>query len=380
MSLIGFFSTDKRKFIVADTPGHEQYTRNMATGASTADLAILLIDARYGVQVQTRRHSYIASLLGIRNIVVAVNKMDLLDYSQETFDAIESDYRSFAEPLGFSDILCIPMSALDGVNVTSKSDKTPWYDGPALLQHLEDVEIARPSDTAAFRLPVQWVNRPDLNFRGFSGTVAAGSVKKGDEVIAIPSGKRSTVKSIVTYSGDLDAAVKSQAVTLTLEDEIDISRGDIICGVDGPAEQSDQYAAHVLWMSDDKMFPGRQYAMKVNNQIIPATITDLKHKVNVNNFAHEAGKTLELNEVGVCNLSLGRPVPFDAYKENRQTGSFILIDRNTNNTVGVGMLDFSLRRAANVVWQDLEVGKPERAAQKHQKTGCLMVHWSFRFG
>ena len=366
-----FFSTDKRKFIVADTPGHEQYTRNMATGASTADLAILLIDARYGVQVQTRRHSYIASLLGIRNIVVAVNKMDLLDYSQETFDAIENDYRSFAEPLGFSDILCIPMSALDGVNVTSKSDKTPWYNGPALLQHLEDVEIERPSDTAAFRLPVQWVNRPDLNFRGFSGTVAAGSVKKGDEVIAIPSGKRSTVKSIVTYSGDLDTAVKSQAVTLTLEDEIDISRGDIICGVDGPAEQSDQYAAHVLWMSDNKMFPGRQYAMKVNNQIIPATITDLKHKVNVNNFAQEAGKTLELNEVGVCNLSLGRPVPFDAYKENRQTGSFILIDRNTNNTVGVGMLDFSLRRAANVVWQDLEVGKPERAAQKHQKPAVL---------
>ncbi len=366
-----FFSTDKRKFIVADTPGHEQYTRNMATGASTADLAILLIDARYGVQVQTRRHSYIASLLGIRNIVVAVNKMDLLDYSEGTFNAIESDYRAFAEPLGFSEIVCIPMSALDGVNVTSKSDATPWYKGPSLLQHLEDVEIERPSDASAFRLPVQWVNRPDLNFRGFSGTVAAGAVSTGDEVIAIPSGKRSTVRSIVTYSGELDAAEKSQAVTLTLNDEIDISRGDIICGVDGPAEQSDQFAAHVLWMSDAKMFPGRQYAMKVNNQMIPATITDLKHKVNVNNFAHEAGKTLELNEVGVCNLSLGKPIPFDAYKENRQTGSFILIDRNTNNTVGVGMLDFSLRRAANVVWQDLEIGKAERAAQKHQKPAVL---------
>ncbi|MEL7492062.1 MAG: sulfate adenylyltransferase subunit CysN [Pseudomonadota bacterium] len=366
-----FFSTDKRKFIVADTPGHEQYTRNMATGASTADLAILLIDARYGVQVQTRRHSYIASLLGIRNIVVAVNKMDLLDYSEETFNAIESDYRAFAEPLGFSEIVCIPMSALDGVNVTSKSDATPWYKGPSLLQHLEGVKIERPSDASAFRLPVQWVNRPDLNFRGFSGTVAAGAVSTGDDVIAIPSGKRSTVRSIVTYSGELDAAEKSQAVTLTLNDEIDISRGDIICGVDGPAEQSDQFAAHILWMSDAKMFPGRQYAMKVNNQMIPATITDLKHKVNVNNFAHEAGKTLELNEVGVCNLSLGKPIPFDAYKENRQTGSFILIDRNTNNTVGVGMLDFSLRRAANVVWQDLEIGKAERAAQKHQKPAVL---------
>ena len=366
-----FFSTDKRKFIVADTPGHEQYTRNMATGASTADLAILLIDARYGVQVQTRRHSYIASLLGIRNIVVAVNKMDLLDYSEETFNAIESDYRAFAEPLGFSEIVCIPMSALDGVNVTSKSDATPWYKGPSLLQHLEGVKIERPSDASAYRLPVQWVNRPDLNFRGFSGTVAAGAVSTGDDVIAIPSGKRSTVRSIVTYSGELDAAEKSQAVTLTLNDEIDISRGDIICGVDGPAEQSDQFAAHILWMSDAKMFPGRQYAMKVNNQMIPATITDLKHKVNVNNFAHEAGKTLELNEVGVCNLSLGKPIPFDAYKENRQTGSFILIDRNTNNTVGVGMLDFSLRRAANVVWQDLEIGKAERAAQKHQKPAVL---------
>lgn len=366
-----FFSTDKRKFIVADTPGHEQYTRNMATGASTADLAIILVDARHGVQVQTRRHSYIASLLGIRHVVVAINKMDLVEYSEDTFKDIEDRYTAFAEPLGFHEIKCIPMSALDGDNVTTKSEKMPWYSGKALLPHLETVEITRPSDEAPFRLPVQWVNRPNLNFRGFSGTIAAGTVKKGDELIAIPSGKRSAVKSITTYSGDLDQAEKSQAVTITLEDEIDISRGDVLCGVDGPAEQSDQFAAHILWMSDDKMFPGRQYRMKINNQMPLATITDLKHKVNINDFSKEAGKTLNLNEVGVCNISLGQSVPFDAYKNNRQTGSFVLIDRHTNNTVGVGMLDFSLRRAANVVWQDLEIGRNERAEQKNQRPAVL---------
>ena len=371
-----FFSTDKRKFIVADTPGHEQYTRNMATGASTADLAILLIDARHGVQVQTRRHSYIASLLGIRHIVVAVNKMDLLGFSEERFAEIEAEYRAFAKPLGFDEIVCIPMSALDGDNVTTRSAQTPWYGGKSLLEHLETVDIdtvnVDTGDAAAtFRLPVQWVNRPNLDFRGFCGTIAAGRVAPGDEVIAIPSGKRSRVKSIVTHGGDLDAAVEGQSITLTLDDEIDISRGDMICGAAHPSEQSDQFAAHVLWMADREMFPGRQYLMKINNQVLPATITDLKHKVNVNNFAQEAGKMLALNEVGVCNLSISKPVPFDPYQDNRDTGSFILIDRNTNNTVGVGMLDFSLRRAANVVWQDLEIGKPERAGQKHQKPAVL---------
>ncbi len=366
-----FFSTDRRKFIVADTPGHEQYTRNMATGASTAELAILLIDARHGVQTQTRRHSYIASLLGIRNIVVAVNKMDLVDFSQDVFNAIDQDYRAFADPLGFSEIVCIPMSALDGDNVTTRSERTPWYGGKSLLEHLESVQVVRPSDSAALRLPVQWVNRPNLDFRGFSGTVAAGEVAVGDEIIAIPSGKRSRVRSIVTYSAELERAAKGQAVTVTLEDEIDVSRGDLLCGVDGPAEQSDQFAAHVLWMSDEEMFPGRQYILKANNQQTPATVSDLKYKVNINNFSHEAGKTLDLNEVGVCNLALGRSIPFDPYKNNRQTGSFILVDRHTNNTVGVGMLDFSLRRAANVVWQDLEVGKRQRAKQKHQRPAVL---------
>ena len=366
-----FFSTDKRKFIVADTPGHEQYTRNMATGASTADLAILLIDARYGVQVQTRRHAYIASLLGIRNIVVAINKMDLKDFSQSVFEAIVSEFHDFSEPLGFEEVVCIPMSALDGDNVISRSDRSPWYNGPTLLGHLETVDIKKPSQEGSFRLPVQWVNRPNLDFRGFSGTVAAGTVAKGDELIAIPSGQRSHVKSIVVHGGEIESAQKGQAITLTLNDEIDISRGDMICGKDDPAEQSDQFAAHILWMSDNKMLPGRQYRMKINNQTVAVTITDLKHKVNVNDFSKEAGKTLELNEVGVCNVSLGKSVPFDPYKINRQTGSFVLIDRQTNNTVGVGMLQFSLRRAANVVWQDLEIAKPQRAEQKHQKPAVL---------
>ncbi|WP_306253126.1 sulfate adenylyltransferase subunit CysN [Parvularcula sp. IMCC14364] len=366
-----FFSTDRRKFIVADTPGHEQYTRNMATGASTADLAIILIDARYGVQVQTRRHSYIASLLGIRHVVVAINKMDLLDFDQGVFSSIENDYRSFAEKLGFEDIVCIPMSALDGDNITTRSDRSTWYEGKTLMEHLETVEISKGESASGFRLPVQWVNRPDLNFRGYSGTIASGTVRPGDEVIVSPSGKRSKVKTLVTYSGALDAAAEGQAITLCLEDEIDISRGDVICDKNHPAEQSDQFAAHVMWMSDKKLFPGRQYLMKINNQIIPATVTALKHKINVNNFAQEPGKTMELNEVGVCNLSLAKPVAFDPYRNNRHTGSFILIDKQTNGTIGVGMLDFSLRRAANVVWQDLEVGKTARATLKLQKPAVL---------
>ncbi|MCI5047480.1 MAG: sulfate adenylyltransferase subunit CysN [Aquisalinus sp.] len=366
-----FFSTDKRKFIVADTPGHEQYTRNMATGASTADLAIILIDARYGVQVQTKRHSYIASLLGIKHVVVAINKMDLLEFDQGVFSSIENDYRAFAENLGFEEIVCIPMSALDGDNITTRSERSTWYEGKTLMEHLETVEINRSEAASGFRLPVQWVNRPDLNFRGYSGTIAAGTVKSGDEVIVSPSGKRSSVKSIVTYNGEVEEAGEGAAITVCLNDEIDISRGDIICDKDHPAEQSDQFAAHIMWMSEKKLFPGRQYLMKINNQIIPATVTALKHKINVNNFAQEPGKTMELNEVGVCNLSLSKPVAFDPYKNNRHTGSFILIDKQTNGTIGVGMLDFSLRRAANVVWQDLEIGKSARAGLKLQKPAVL---------
>lgn len=366
-----FFSTDKRKFIVADTPGHEQYTRNMATGASTADLAILLIDARKGVQTQTKRHSFIASTLGIKHIVVAINKMDLIGFSQFAFDKIDQDFRNFAKDLGFANITCIPMSALDGDNVSSKSERVPWYHGPYLLEHLETVDVTRATPLKSFRLPVQWVNRPNLNFRGFSGTIASGSVKPGDEIIVIPSGKRSKVKAIVTMDGDLDQAVEDQAITLTLEDEVDISRGDFICGTDNPAEQSDQFQAQILWMSEKKLFPGRGYFLKSGNKTVPASVTDLRHRIDINDFSEQAAKTLELNEVGVCNLSLGQPIVFDAYDQNRHTGSFILIDRQTNATVGVGMLNFSLRRASNVVWQDLEIGKTERAEQKHQKPAVL---------
>ena len=366
-----FFSTDKRKFIVADTPGHEQYTRNMATGGSTADVAILLIDSRYGVQVQTRRHAYIASLLGIKHVVVAVNKMDIVDFDQRIFAEIETDFRDFAKDLGFAEITCVPMSALDGDNVTIKSDRAPWYKGPALLEFLEEVDVDSSTLGNPFRLPVQWVNRPNLDFRGFSGTIASGSVSTGDEIIVLPSGKRSTVKEIVTFNGNLETAREDQAVTLTLNDEIDISRGDVICAKDHPAEQSDQFQAHILWMSENELFPGRQYLLKTTNKTVPASVTNLKHKVNVNDLSEEAGKTLELNEVGVCTLSLSAPIAFDAYKDNRATGSFILIDRQTNETVGVGMLDYSLRRASNVVWQDMDVNKMVRAEQKHQKPALL---------
>ncbi len=366
-----FFSTDKRKFIVADTPGHEQYTRNMATGASTADVAILLIDARYGVQVQTRRHAFIASLLGIRHVVVAVNKMDLVDFEESRLVEVEAEFRQFAEPLGFQEMICIPMSALDGDNVTNRSERMPWYSGPTLLSHLETVDVSRSAETDGFRLPVQWVNRPNLDFRGFSGTIAAGSVKPGDEIINIPSGQRSTVKSIVTSKGELPEAVVDQAITVTLNDEIDVSRGDVICGVDAPVEQSDQFAAHIIWMSEKVLFPGRQYRIKINNQTVHASVTTLKHKVNVNTLVHEAASTLELNEIGVCNIGLAKPVPFSSYNDNRQLGSFVLVDRLTNETVAAGMLDFSLRRAANVVWQDLEIGKSERAEQKHQRP-CVL--------
>ncbi len=366
-----FFSTEKRKFIVADTPGHEQYTRNMATGASTADVAIVLVDARHGVQVQTRRHSFIASLLGIKHVVLAINKMDLLDFSQSRFNAIEEDYRRFAKALDFGEITCIPMSALQGDNVTARSKDSPWYKGKTLLEYLETVDVAAAKTDAPFRLPVQWVNRPNLDFRGFSGTVASGEIRPGDDILVIPSGKRSKVRDIVTHAGNLDSAKADQAITLTLANEIDISRGDIICGTDGAAEQSDQFMTHILWMSEQELFPGRQYLFKTGNKTVPGSVTALKHTVNVNDLSEDAAKTLRLNEVGVCNISLNQPIAFDVYKTNRKTGSFIMIDRQTGETVGAGMIDFSLRRAANVVWQDLEVGKPERAAQKHQKPAVL---------
>ncbi|WP_417451249.1 sulfate adenylyltransferase subunit CysN [Kordiimonas sp.] len=366
-----FFSTDKRKFIVADTPGHEQYTRNMATGASTADLAILLIDARKGVLTQTRRHSFIASLLGIKHIVLAVNKMDLVDYSQKVLNEIEEEYREFAKDFGFKEIRSIPLSALRGDNILTKSDATPWYDGPTLMHHLETVQVDDMRASAPFRLPVQWVNRPNLDFRGFSGTIAAGTVKAGDEIKVLPSAEVSRVKSIVTYDGDLDEAVAGEAVTITLEDEIDISRGDIIAGKDHPPEVADQFEAKIIWMSGEPMLPGRPYIFKTANKLVPGQVTDLKHKVNVNTMEHTAAKHLDLNEIGVCNISLDRRIAFDPYGISRDTGAFIIIDRLTNTTVGVGMIDFALRRASNIHWQALDVNKAARAELKHQRPAIL---------
>ncbi|MEO1250998.1 MAG: sulfate adenylyltransferase subunit CysN [Pseudomonadota bacterium] len=366
-----FFSTEKRKFIVADTPGHEQYTRNMATGASTAELAIVMIDARKGVLTQTRRHSYIASLLSIRHIVVAVNKMDLVGFSETVFREIESEYRDFAKALGFESVAAIPLSALDGDNMLTRSRRTPWYDGAALLPYLETVQTRRDDGERPFRMPVQWVNRPNLDFRGFSGTITSGAVRPGDEIVAAPSGKRSRVQTITTMDGDLAEARADMAVTLTLEDEIDISRGDVICAGQAPAEQTDQFAAHLLWMGEDKLYPGRQYLLKTANRTVSATVTELKHKVNVNTLEHMSGKTLELNEVAFCNFALSAPIAFDPYKENRRTGAFIVIDKRTNATVGAGMIDFSLRRAQNVHWQDLDVHKAARAGAKHQRP-CVL--------
>ena len=366
-----FFSTEKRKFIVADTPGHEQYTRNMATGASTADLAVILIDARQGVLTQTRRHSFIASLLGIRHIVVAVNKMDLVDYSRETFDAIEEEYREFTQTLGFESITCIPMSALKGDNIVAPSENLPWYRGAALLPYLETIDVRNTTRDLPFRMPVQWVNRPNLDFRGFSGTIAGGAVKPGDEIVVLPSGKRSHVERIVTHDGDLSQGIADQAVTLTLTDEIDISRGDIICAGNAPAEQTDQFSATLLWMNEEEMIPGRQYLLKTSNRSTPATITELRHKINVNTLASQSGKTLSLNEVGICKLSLAQSVAFDPYKDNRITGAFVLIDRRTNATIGVGMVEHSLRRAQNIHWQDLEVNKQVRAELKLQRP-CML--------
>ena len=366
-----FFATDKRKFIVADTPGHEQYTRNMATGASNSDLAVILIDARKGVLVQTRRHAYIASLLGIRHIVLAVNKIDLMDYSQKVFDEIVADFQVFAARLNFSTQVAIPISARFGVNVTEKSAETPWYRGPALLAHLETVDVDTALADTPFRLPVQWVNRPDLDFRGFSGTIAGGRVKPGDTVSVAKSGKTSTVSRIVTMDGDRDEAVAGDAITLTLADEVDISRGDVLADPQARPAVSDQFAAHLLWMADEELLPGRQYLLKLGTATVPVQMSSLKHKIDVNSLDHLAGKTLALNEVGYGNFALAQPLAFDPYRDNRDTGGFILIDRFTNATVGAGMIDFSLMRATNVHWQALDVNKQARAAMKGQKPVIL---------
>jgi bifunctional enzyme CysN/CysC len=367
-----FFATARRKFIVADTPGHEQYTRNMVTGASTADLAVILVDARKGVLTQTRRHSYLVSLLGIKQVVLAVNKLDLVGYSHEVFDAIERDYRSFAAKLGFEAIVAIPLSALGGDNVTGPSANTPWYGGPSLIEHLETVEIA-PSATTTLRMPVQWVNRPDHAFRGFSGRLLGGSVRPGDAVRILPSGKSSRVARIVTLDGDLEEAVDGESVTLTLADEIDISRGDVIASPDDPPGLADQFEASIVWMSEDAMLPGRPYLVKIGATTQGASLGQPKYVVDVNSLEHLAAKTLHLNEIGVCNLTLDRAVAFDAYADNRDMGSFILIDRFTNATVGAGMLHFALRRSQNIHWQATEIDKDARARQNGHRPCVLWM-------
>ena len=367
-----FFATDKRKFIVADTPGHEQYTRNMVTGASTADLAIILIDARKGVLTQTRRHTYLAHLLGIRNLVLAVNKMDLVDYDRAVFDRIVLDYRAFATEIGITRFKAIPISGLGGDNIGSRSDNTPWYEGPSLVEHLETVEVdGTARQVGPLRLPVQWVNRPDLDFRGFAGQIAAGSVKPGDAVRVVPSGKTSSVARIVTAGGDLDEAVAGQSVTLTLADEIDCSRGDVIVSADSPLEVADQFEATVVWMSDAKMLPGRPYWLKLGTTTVSATITEPKYEVNVNTLERLAAKTLDLNAIGVVNIALGKPIPFAPYAESRELGGFILIDRMTNATVGAGLIHFALRRSQNIHWQAADITREAHAAQKAQQPKLL---------
>jgi bifunctional enzyme CysN/CysC len=366
-----FFSTDKRKFIVADTPGHEQYTRNMVTGASTADVAIILIDARKGVLTQTRRHSYIASLLGIRHVVLAINKMDLIGYEQSTFDEIVQSYREFAAQIGIEDITPIPLSALRGDNITTRTTNMPWYSGPTLIEYLEGVEVEDLLQRQPFRLQVQWVNRPNQDFRGFSGLIAGGTISTGDRVRALPSGRESHIARIVTQDGDLPQAVAGQSITVTLTDEIDLSRGDVLVHSASPATVADQFQSTIIWMHEEPMLPGRPYLIKIGAQTLGGSLTAPKYKVNVNTLEQLAARQLELNEIGVCNLNLDRPIAFDPYTDNRDMGGFIIIDKLTNDTVGAGLVSFALRRAENIHWQALDVNKHARSSQKGQQA-CVL--------
>ena len=366
-----FFTTEHRKFIVADTPGHEQYTRNMATGASTADLAVLLIDARQGVLTQTKRHAFIASQLGVRHIVLTVNKMDLVDYSENIFNEIVEDFKAFAAQLDIPNLHAIPVSALIGDNVVDGSRFMHWYEGPSLLGYLEGVDVEAEEPSLPFRMPVQWVNRPDLDFRGYAGRIAGGIIRPGDDIRVLPSGKQSKIARIVTMDSDLDEAVSEQSVTLTLTDEIDISRGDVIATSETPPEISDQFDTTIIWLSEEPMLPGRSYRMKTSSRLVSATVNAPKHKTDVNTLQKLPAKTLQLNEIGNCTLAVDRPIAFDSYAENRQTGSFILIDRMTNNTVGMGMINFPLRRAANIHWQNLDINKAANAEQKGQNPAVL---------
>ena len=368
-----FFATEKRKFIVADTPGHEQYTRNMVTGASTADAAVILVDARKGILVQTRRHSYLAHLLGIKNLILAVNKMDLIDFSQEIFDNIVEDYRKFANGIGIESFTAIPISGFRGDNITeAPSANTPWYDGPALIAHLENIPIAATAaQEKSFRMPVQWVNRPNLDFRGFSGLVSRGTIKPGDPVRIVPSGKSSAVKNIVTMDGMLDEAVAGQSITITLEDEVDCSRGDVIATAGDPPEVSDQFESTIVWMSDEALKPGRGYWLKLATQTVSATVHEPKYEINVNTMEHLAAKTLELNAIGVAEVHTDKPIVFEAYSESPELGGFILVDKITNATVAAGMLHFSLRRADNVHWQPTTIAREDHAFLKNQTPRVL---------
>jgi bifunctional enzyme CysN/CysC len=368
-----FFSTENRKFIVADTPGHEQYTRNMVTGASTADLAVILIDARKGVLTQTRRHSFLVHLVGITRVVLAVNKMDLVGYARASFEAIVADYRAFAARIGLTDITAIPISAVHGDNIIEPGTNMPWYTGPTLMQHLEQVPVGDADSGKPFRLPVQWVNRPNADFRGFAGQVVSGSVQQGDRVRVLPSGRESQVARIVTADGDLPRAVAGQSVTLTLSSEVDVSRGDVIAGATSAPQVASQFEATIVWMHEDPMLQGRAYLMKCGTRTVTATITPLKHKINVNTLEELAGERLELNDIGVCELELDRPIPFEPYADNRTLGGFILIDRLSNSTVGAGLLNFALRRSQNVHWQALDVDKQVRARQKGQRACVLWL-------
>ena len=367
-----FFATEKRKFIVADCPGHEQYTRNMVTGASTADCAVILIDARKGVLVQTRRHSFLCQQLGIRNLVLAVNKMDLIDYDETKFNAIVSDYAKFAESIGIESFTAVPISGLAGDNITSRSDNTDWYGGPVLIDLLETMQISNTaSQKKPFRMPVQWVNRPNLDFRGFSGLIASGTVKPGDELRSLPSGKTSTVKSVVTMDGELDEAVAGQSITITLEEEIDCSRGDVLATADDPPEVADQFESTIVWMDDEPLVVGRGYWLKLGTQMVSVTIAEPKYEIDVNTMEHLASQTLNLNQIGVCEITTDRRIVFDPYTENRALGGFILIDKITNHTVGAGMLHFSLRRSQNVHWQPTDITRDHHASMKNQTPRVL---------
>lgn len=362
-----FFSTDKRKYIVADTPGHEEYTRNMATGSSTADVAIILVDARNGIMTQTRRHSFIVSMLGVKKIILAINKLDLVNYSKQIYDEIVGEYTTFAKnALEIEEITPIPISALLGDNIISNSDNTTWYTGPTIMKYLETVEIEGKNISNPFRMPVQWVNRPNLDFRGYCGMIAGGKIEPGDNIRIQPGGKNSTVKSILFNNEELEIATSGRSVTIILEDDIDVSRGNIIVSAENPGGEADQFQAHILWLSDDAMIPGRQYIFKSNSQTASLNLGKLKYQIDVNTLNQVPSKDLKLNQIAVCNISLDKKIAFDTYKENKTTGGFIIIDKITNHTVGMGLIDFALRRSDNIHWQSIDITKEQRALQKSQ--------------